>query len=170
MTATTFARLLADLRRDEGLKLTVYYDTTGHATIGYGHKLTEAELDSGFFATGIDQVKATALLTEDADEAVRDVERYLPCFHQLDPVRQRVVANLSYNLGWLGLKKFGWTLNALERGDYDGAARHLQQSVWFTQVKTRGVRLVAMLRTGRDSDGTHPQDAHPVGERQPADG
>jgi GH24 family phage-related lysozyme (muramidase) len=49
----------------EGLRLNIYADQNGHATIGYGHLLTHAELASGIYLNGISSAGAWTLLAAD---------------------------------------------------------------------------------------------------------
>ena len=49
-------------------------------------------------------------------------------------------------LGVRGLLKFGRTLDAAERGNYEEAARQMLASKWAGQVGQRAHRLAAMMR------------------------
>jgi lysozyme len=139
MTGDTLAALLADLRRDEGLRLKPYVDTVGKLSIGYGRNLTD---------NGISITEAEAMLRADALRHVEELRAALPWVDRLDPVRQRAIANLAFNLGLPRLLKFRETLDRLKRGDYTGAAVALADSEWFRQVKSRGPRIVRMVRDG----------------------
>lgn len=135
------AALLADLRRDEGRRLKPYYDSVGKLTIGYGHNLTDL---------GITPAQAEELLRDDANRHVLELEGLLPWVKTLDPVRQRAMGNLAFNLGVPKLLKFPVFLAKAEAGDYKGAAAALVDSLWMRQVGVRGDRIVTMWRDGVD--------------------
>ena len=61
--------ILADLRKDEGLRLKVYTDTVGKQTIGYGHNLD---------ALGISEHIAELLLAEDFVNTLTELNKHLP--------------------------------------------------------------------------------------------
>lgn len=126
------------LQRHEGLRLVPYRDTTGHLTIGYGLNLD----------AGISKAEAEWLLRTRVMAATEAVARSLPWWARLDEVRRSVLVDMAYNLGIAGLLKFRRTLAAIERGDYDAAARGMLASLWARQVGQRAVRLATMMRTG----------------------
>jgi lysozyme len=140
MTGDTLAALLADLRRDEGLRLTPYVDTVGKLTIGYGHNLTDL---------GITKAFAEQLLADAVRLHLMELEALLPWVKALDPVRQRVMGNLAYNLGLPRLLKFRKFLASAKAGQHETAALHLLDSKWAEQVGERADRLAEMWRTGR---------------------
>lgn len=141
MTITTFdmATLLAELKRDEGVRLKPYTDTVGKLTIGVGRNLTDV---------GISDDECTALLQNDIDKVLSQLDRSLPWWRKLDPVRQRVLVNMAFNMGMTGLLTFKNTLAAVQSGSYAAAAAGMLASKWATQVGARAERLADMMRTG----------------------
>jgi lysozyme len=139
VTGETLAALLGDLRRDEGLRLKPYVDTTGHISIGYGRNLTDV---------GISREDAERFLRDDAQRHVLELEALLPWVKTLDPVRQRVLGNMAFNLGLPTLLKFTDMLERAKRGDYEGAAAAMLASRWAAQVGQRATRLAQMMRAG----------------------
>lgn len=137
-----FQHLLEDLRRQEGFREEAYLDTVGVWTIGYGFTEDVRPGDT------ITRDEAETYLRERAMVAVSDARKLCPTFDQLDPVRQAVMANLAYNLGYRRLAKFRNTLARLAAGDYVGAANGMKNSLWCRQVKTRCTELVEEMRTG----------------------
>ncbi len=129
---------------DEGLRLKPYTDTVGKLTIGVGRNLDDV---------GISAREAYDMLENDIDRAVRDLVERFSWVDTLDPVRQAVLVNLTFNMGISGLAKFVNTLAAIKRRDYTAAAIGLQNSLWYRQVqKSRSTRLIQMLRTGEWTD------------------
>jgi lysozyme len=134
--------LMDDLIRDEGLRLRVYTDTVGKLTIGVGHNLTDR---------GISQRAAMFILNEDVEEAVTDLTESFPLFTALDVVRQRVMANMRFNLGPTRFRLFRRLIAAMAERDYVKAAGSMRRSKWYGQVGVRGTRLVNMMLTGADT-------------------
>lgn len=135
-------QLVADLKRDEGLRLKAYKDTVGVWTVGYGH----AHVVPGTVWT---QAQAEAALIEDVRTHNAELAVALPWVADLDPVRRRVLQNMAFNLGVNGLLGFKNTLGMVKAGDYEGASRGMMASLWAKQVKGRAVRLAEQMRTGR---------------------
>ena len=125
----------------EGRKDRLYIDTTGHATIGVGHNLSVKPVKDHIIAEWFEEDKA---------EAIHDLITAFPWVVALDPVRQRVLVDMTFNLGIGGLKAFAPTLALVQAGDYAGAAARLRKTLWFRQTKRRAKALIDMLETGRD--------------------
>ena len=130
--------LRESLKRDEGLRLKPYTDSTGHLTIGWGYNLTN----------GIPLEIAERLLDIKMNEAVADVASYLPWSLALSEPRRDVLANMVYNLGIHGLLGFHRALAAMHAGDFEAAATEMLDSQWAQQVGPRAHRLAAQMRTG----------------------
>lgn len=124
----------------EGLRLKPYRDTVGKLTIGVGRNLDDV---------GITRAEALFLLRNDVEEVRTQLERY-PWYTQLDPVRQKVLIDMAFNLGIGGLMQFRKMLAALEAGDYGKTADEMLDSKWARQVGKRAQRLAEMMRTGAD--------------------
>jgi lysozyme len=131
--------LIGELKRDEGVRLKPYTDTVGKLTIGVGRNLTDV---------GISDDECTALLQNDVARTVAALDKSLPWWRKLDPVRQRVLVNMAFNLGMVGLLTFKNTLAAVQSGSYAAAAAGMLASKWATQVGDRAKRLAEMMRTG----------------------
>ncbi len=124
---------------DEGIRLKPYTDTVGKLTIGVGRNLTDV---------GISHAEAEYLLENDINSAVASLNQRWPWVGTLDPMRQRVLISMIFNLGAAGLAGFKLMLEAVRIGDYDEAADQMLASAWAGQVKGRAVRLARMMRTG----------------------
>ena len=140
MTATTRDALLAQLVLHEGYRAKPYMDSVGKITIGVGRNLSDVGLSDGEVRT---------LLANDVDAMIADLATF-PWFLTLDPVRQRVIADMRFNLGPTRFRGFQRVIKAMARQDYQTAAVSMRESMWFRQVKSRGVRLVKMMQTGAE--------------------
>ena len=138
VTVTDRQSLVDDLIRDEGLRLKVYEDSLGIATIGVGRNLS---------GKGISHSEALLLLEHDIDEAIADLATF-PWFPLLGTARQHVLVNMRFNLGPVRFRIFKRMLTALAAGDYQKAAVSMRESKWYGQVKGRAVRLVRQMQTG----------------------
>lgn len=140
------ARLVAQLRLHEGERQFAYRDTEDKLTIGIGRNLD---------AKGLSRDEREYLLNNDIADARRELDRYLPWWRGLDPVRQRVLIDMMFNMGpgapsRGGLLSFVNTLSEIRRGNYAIAADMMLASKWAQQVGRRAVRLATMMRTGMD--------------------
>ena len=148
-------RVIEQLTRHEGLRLTVYDDATGkpvakgdtlqgNPTIGVGRLLTEGR--------GLTTIEVEMLLENDIEVVVDDLNRNIPWWNELNDARKAVLVNLCFNMGWPRLSLFENMLGALEVNDYETAADEMIDSRWFTQVGLRGLELSEQLRTGQWQD------------------
>lgn len=132
-------KLKAELERDEGKKFMPYKDTVGKLTIGVGRNLSDV---------GISQEEVDHLLTNDIQGVINLLDHYMPWWKNLDETRQRVLANMCFNLGINSLMGFHETLKAVQTGHYEIAAQNMLNSKWAGQVGQRAVRLADMMKTG----------------------
>lgn len=138
-------QLVADLKRDEGCRLTAYPDPLSGGdpwTIGYG---STKGVRRGDVWT---QAQADAALVEDIERHNAELLGALPWVKDLDPVRQRVLFNMAFNLGVRGLLDFKNTLNFVRTGQYGQAADNMLSSLWAKQVGNRAKRLADAMRNG----------------------
>ena len=139
MTNRDWTALVRQLIEHEGFRLTPYTDTTGHLTIGVGRNLSDV---------GITREEALDMLDRDIERAMGQLFLRWPWAAHLDPVRQRVLIDMVFNLGAEGVGKFRRMLAAVAAGEYEAAAAEMLASRWATQVGRRAVRLAQMMRTG----------------------
>lgn len=155
------AILAAELVRDEGERLKVYLCTAHRRTIGVGRNLDDVGIsaaetrDLGITVAscvreGITRQQSRALLDKDIRRCEADLDRRLPFWRTLDPVRQRVLLNMCFNLGIKGLLGFVNTLNLVRQGRYAAAAVNMLKSKWADQVGARAERLSDMMRDGTE--------------------
>lgn len=135
-----------DLRRDEGLRLEAYPDPLSGGepfTIGYGH--TGPEVHKGLVWT---EAQASNALDADIAHACGLLDQHIPWWRELDGLRQDVLANMTFNMGWGRLSGFQHMLAAAKAGDYAKAADEMLDSAWSRQVGHRATRLAEQMRTG----------------------
>jgi lysozyme len=134
--------LVAELRRDEGVVPHAYQDHLGYWTIGVG-RLIDKRRGGGLSDDEIDY-----LLNNNIRRTQEALDANLPWWRELDPVRQRALINMCFQLGMGGLLKFTNSLAAIKAGKWETAASNLKQSLWAKQTPERAARVIAMFRTG----------------------
>ncbi|WP_257835231.1 glycoside hydrolase family protein [Burkholderia glumae] len=139
--------LEAELRRDEGIRYSIYLDTAGIPTVGVGHNCQVAPLPTDWTCPLTD-AQVNQLLANDIASTMAKLDRSLPWWRGMDEVRQRVIANMCFNLGIGTLLTFKNTLAAMQRGSYSVAAAGMLNSKWATQVGARATRLASAMETG----------------------
>lgn len=82
-------KLKAELTVDEGRRARIYVDTVGKVSGGIGRNLT----DKGFRDNEID-----LMYQNDVAETEAWLDRNLTWWRSLDPVRQRVMMNMAFNM------------------------------------------------------------------------
>ncbi|WP_418141528.1 glycoside hydrolase family protein [Marinobacter sp. MA] len=130
--------LRSQLERHEGLRLKPYRDTVGKLTIGYGRNLEDV---------GISRDEADFMLDNDIDQVERQLET-VDEYRDLNAVRQAVIANMAFNLGFAGLMGFKNMWAAIGRRDWESASEEMLSSKWARQVGVRAVELSEIMRTG----------------------
>jgi lysozyme len=126
---------LPRLKTEEGFRATKYTDTQGHLTIGYGFNVD----------AGISQYAAAALLSAQATERQNALLAY-PWYANLDPVRQSVCLDISFNGGVGGLLHFPHLIAALAKEDWATAAAECK--VTNPELAGRYAALAQLLLTG----------------------
>jgi lysozyme len=133
------ALLLKDLIHDEGKERFPYRDSMGFTTIGIGHNLS---------SKGLSDAIIYALYKEDKDAALGDLDHVVPWWRAMTEPRQRVLANMCFNMGIDKLMEFSKTLTAAQLGRYDVASSEMLDSLWAGQVGDRAVRLSTQMKEG----------------------
>lgn len=132
-------QLKKDLMRDEGWRGRPYKCTAGKTTIGYGHNLDDNPLPKEI---------GELLLEHDMRLALLECDTF-PWFHKLTHARKCAIANMMYQLGrgrFMGFRKM---IAALEKGDYEEAARQAEDSKWArSDSPARAARVIQNIRQG----------------------
>lgn len=155
------------LRRDEGLRLKVYWDTEGFPTIGIGHLIVaETTRDMtrinsilskqiGRTVTGnpgtIDMDEASALFKNDLEDMQASIIRNAtvgPVWAKMNGSRRLAIENMCFQMGVGGVAKFQRMLAAMFIGDWKSAYNEARNSVWYSQTKGRASRVSMIILTG----------------------
>ena len=131
--------VIEQLIRHEGKRNKPYRDTVGKLSIGIGRNLDDV---------GLRDDEIYILLENDIETAVNGIRKLVRGFDGLTENRKAVLVNMMFNMGYLTLSKFSNTLKAVEEGRYEDAAKEMENSKWYKQVKGRAVELVNLMRVG----------------------
>lgn len=129
------------IKRHEGYRERVYLDSLGFPTVGYGHCLSPGSCITGQIAE--------LLLDMDLAEVELDFAKLSFARRSaLNPARTMVIKDMLFNLGFPRVLQFRAMWDAIERGDFEAAAKEMLDSKWARQVGARATELAAIMRTG----------------------
>lgn len=149
-----------DIARHEGLRLSAYDDTVGKRTVGYGFNMESgigkkvwerAGIQSDFDAVKrgedtISEYEAARLAQESTKIAYEDAGQVYKNLDRMPEHKQAALVNLSYNLGLPNLKKFSSFNAAVNKGQWNEAARQLlKNKKYVNQVGRRAVEIAREL-------------------------
>ena len=149
------------IERHEGRRAEVYLDTKRHPTIGVGFNLDRSdapiairklrgvdyqELKHGEARLNKEQIDT--LFENDLKTAIQGAKKFYPGFDSLDPMRQIVLVDMSFNMGYEKLKEFKKLQAAMEAKDYKTAAQEMGNSHWAKQVGVRADANISAMREG----------------------
>lgn len=137
-----YTALQRQLITHEAIRRLPYHDSVGKLTIGIGRNLDDV---------GITRAEALYLLDNDIEKVI-SVVSFQPYWEELNEVRQRVIIDMVFNLGWPRFSKFKKLIKALNDRNYTNAALEMLDSKWARQVGQRANRLAEMMRTGIDTN------------------
>ena len=146
-------KLVDMLKLHEGYRLKPYKCTAGKNTIGVGHNYDAnplpAEIALYLKSNGqITDEMAMWLLEKDVQTAILDCERIYPLFKTFSENRQNALIDLMFNLGIGTMITFKGTLQRVNAGLWDEAARRLEGSAYYQQVGNRAKEICRLLREG----------------------
>ena len=139
-----YTELKNRIKEHEGYRNTVYSDSLGFATIGYGHLV----LENDPYVEGVDYSRD--LLDQEFDKdfanAVVGAERILGN-HDMNFKAKCVIIEMVFQLGMTGVSKFVNCLKAIKKEDWDTAADEMLDSKWAKQTPERANELSSIIRS-----------------------
>jgi lysozyme len=135
-------KLMKELIMDEGYKYEIYLDHLGYPTMGVGHLITAKDEEHGQeVGTPVSEERIRECLDQDIDIVCSELDRNESWWRNLDDNRQRIMANMCFNLGYPRLSGFKRFLAAVQTSQWETAAVEMMDSKWATQVGDRAKRL-----------------------------
>lgn len=135
-------RLFEQLKLHEGVETKAYLCPAGYITVGVGRNLEDR---------GLSDAEIEFLLDNDVVIVENELDKAFPWWRDMSEIRQRVLADMAFNMGVPRLKGFKNALAAMKDGDYADAATEMLDSIWAKQVGTRAARLAHMMEHDEDS-------------------
>ena len=135
----------------EGFRSKPYRCPARFLTIGYGHNLDAAPLTIVLtkpLSDGITEAQASEQLAYDMNVSWQELVKHLPWIKSLDEVRQFVLWDMNFNMGWSVFQKFKATLRFAKDHAYSLCAEQMKRSLWYRQTGNRARRNVHMMLTG----------------------
>ena len=138
--------LIAELRRDEGVRYSPYKDTVGIDTVGVGHNLKAKPLPSDTEYPLTDE-QVDKILADDIAEVIQALNKAIPWWQSLTQARQRVVEVLNE----IGRPQYGprvtYTLSGGEKKLISlGTALAMRPRLLILDEPTAGLDDDAVLR------------------------
>ena len=122
------------IKEHEAFRDTIYKDSLGKATIGYGHLITaDDEYQEGHtYSTHL----LEAQFNVDFDGSFMEAQELMEGYN-LPPQAQEVIVEMVFQLGANGVSRFKNMWAALKEHDFVDAADEMLDSRWFTQTPER---------------------------------
>ena len=146
------------LSLNEGNLPSVYKDSKGNRTIGIGFNLEDAgnrkflkqqgiDINELFEGRQLSDRETKILYNHSLTQAFNDAQKYDPGFAQRPEAVKMTLVDMAFNLGLTKLNKFKKMKQGLMNNDYQTAADEMVDSLWYDQVKSRGPRMVKLMRS-----------------------
>jgi lysozyme len=126
------------IKKHEGYCKTVYKDTLGFETGGYGHKIIPGE------SIPTDRSGWEELFESDFQRAVDGSERILDGF-DIDARAREVIIEMVFQMGEAGVSKFKNALSHLKEKRYIECAGEMLNSRWRKQTPVRAKKLAEIM-------------------------
>ena len=131
----------AQLKSDEGERLTAYKDSLGNVTVGVGHKVIDN--DKIKLGDQITQERSNQLFDSDYEQASEHAQSY----GYSGPEANNILTNMVFQMGKKGVDGFTGMHKALKEGNYSKAADEMLDSKWAKeQTQERAQRLADRMR------------------------
>jgi len=134
-----YTELKERIKEHEGYCETVYEDTLGFETGGYGHKIIPGE------DIPTDRSGWEALFESDFQRAVDGAENILSGYDIAEEARE-VIIEMVFQMGEAGVSKFKNALAHLKEQRYNSCASEMLNSRWANQTPNRAEALASIMR------------------------
>ena len=146
------------LSLNEGNKSKFYNDSKGIPHIGIGFNLEDAGNKRFLKEQGIDinellrgreltDKETKVLYNHSLRQAFADAQKFDPNLAKRPEAARMAIVDMAFNLGLTKLNKFKKMKAGLMNNDYQTAADEMVDSNWYKQVKSRGPRMVDVMRS-----------------------
>lgn len=138
-------RLIESIKQHEGYRKTLYLDTEGNLTGGWGHHF--------YAGSRLPQEVFETLFEQDLKSALVDYLKISPSLrNSLNAERKRVVVEMIFNMGLARVFQFRKFWAAVLEQDWSEAKAQLLDSRWHAQVGKRAETLAERFERGGSDD------------------
>jgi lysozyme len=139
-----YTELKDRIKEHEGYRNTVYSDSLGFATIGYGHLIVKGDP----YKEGVEysREELDQEFDKDFSNAVVGAERLLGN-SDINFTAKCVIIEMVFQLGMTGVSKFVNCLKAIKEEDWATAADEMLDSKWAKQTPSRAEQLSSVIRS-----------------------
>ena len=133
-------RLMKSVKAHEGFRNSVYKDTLGKRTVGYGHLCVEDFWEDG---KEYEEKFLLTILEHDLKSAVKSAEELCSDCPDLDDLAKETIIEMIFQLGKTGVSKFRNMWKALKENppQYGVAATEMLDSRWAKQTPNRAKEM-----------------------------
>ena len=136
--------LKARIKKHEGYRDTIYKDSLGFSTIGYGHLVLQTDrYEKGVTYRKKDLEKVFDTDFNTAKSNANQLIEGLPIHHQA----KCVIIEMVFQLGIGGVSKFKKMWKALKQNDYQTASEEMLDSRWAKQTPKRAEELSGVMKS-----------------------
>tara|TARA_R100000234_G_C4943808_1_gene154130 strand:- start:238 stop:657 length:420 start_codon:yes stop_codon:yes gene_type:complete len=131
------SKLIVNIKKNEGYISTVYKDSLGIDTIGYGFAIKDLNLEEDI---------CDLILERKVAKLVFEVEKRFPWYCDMPIIIKDVVIEMCYQMGVNGFSKFKKTIKHLSNRDFAEASVEMLDSKWAIQTPGRAKQLSERVR------------------------
>ena len=137
-----YEELVKRIKHHEGFRDSIYRDSLGKKTIGYGHLIVHE--DDFVEGRSYSKKELEETFKKDFLKAVDGANRILD-LSKIDPKAQDIVIEACFVLGVTGFSRFKRCVIALEEHRYKDSSDELKDSLWYKQATNRVETLAKIL-------------------------
>ena len=129
-------KLIDSIKKNEGYISTVYKDSLGIDTIGYGFAIKDLELEEDL---------CHVILQRKLKRLEKEVSTRFGWLKKMPPSVKDIVLELCYQMGVTGVSKFKKTIAYLEKSEWKNASIEMLDSRWAKQTPGRAKELSSRM-------------------------
>jgi len=141
------------LIRHEGKRNTPYKDSKGLWTVGIGHLIGDGRSLPPNMNRTFSDAEVFELFTKDYEHHAQAAAN-IPGYDKINDMGKVALVDLTFNMGPVWYKKWPNFCKAMGDGNWQLAAKCLEQSAWYRQVGRRAPEIVGLIQNGGSGGGT----------------
>jgi lysozyme len=138
---------MAMIMKHEGVRTKPYKDSLGLWTVGVGHLIGDGKTLPPEWNREFTMEEVNKMFYDDYMSHKKAAMR-IPGFNLVNAKAQGALIDLTFNMGNYWYNNWNKFKAAMANGDVLSAAAELENSKWYTQVKSRAVTIVSLIKQG----------------------